>query len=122
MHADRRNVGASYQMAVGPHEGRVLVEFPTRGHLVGWPANVWSKTDGSQPHMCMPYVGKTVSLIAYTRVVSLAPESSTQRLVASKLGFPLPSESVAASALAAYRAEPQADRCLRSATVDLKDL
>ena len=122
LHVDQCNVGASYQMAVGPHEGGVLVEFPLRGPAVGWPANVWNRTDGSRPHLNMPFAGKRVSLIAYTHDVSLAPDSLAQRLAARQLGFPLPSDEVAAAVLRDYRSQPKADVCPASAQLALEEL
>ena len=111
LHTDQCNVGASYQLAIGPHEGGVLVEFPPCGPAIGWPANRWNRTDGSRPHLCMPFAGRRVSLIAYTHDVSLAPEAEMQRTAARRLGFPLPTPAVAAQTLITHasRAPPLRD-------------
>ena len=102
-------MGVSYQLAIGPHAGGVLVELPTGGAPIGWPANQWNRTNGSAPHLCLPIAGRRISLIAYTHVCSLYSGAAAQRATARKLGFPLPSESVAASVLEHYQAQNAED-------------
>ncbi len=118
MHVGQCNAGASYQMAVGRHEGCVLVEFPRRGHPVGWPANVCNKTDGSRPHMCMPFVGKRVSLIAYFvgARVTCATLGCAQPRLPTAIGC---RRDVSACSLPS---RAKSDVCLLSAHEALKDL
>ena len=64
MHVDDNNVGASYQIALGPHRGGQLVELHTGAAAVVWEAETWNRTNGSLPHVGLPFAGDRVAIIA----------------------------------------------------------
>ncbi len=57
LHVDDSNVGASYQISRGPHFGGQLLEVRsvTDDVDVFWEKRVSNRTNGSRPHVGLPY-------------------------------------------------------------------
>ena len=107
MHIDDHNVGVSFQVALGPHTGGQLLELHSQNQHVLWGAGRWNRTNGSAPHLGMPYAGDRIAVIAYCHDAAYRGDASAQRASARRLGFPVLEERTLASAAAAHARVPR---------------